>query len=199
MSVVLMTLEGPFQAWSLGAYQHRPTQLHPTKSGIIGLVAAACGYERNQLHGLDKLRYGVRVIKPGIPMTDLQTTGWDPERSKPGPLTRHGYLMDAEFLVGIEANQTGCRLIDHAMRHPVYAPYLGRRDCPPAGPIPVQITDLTLEQALEGPGDTYIEQADGVPVRDQPQDGRVFITRYEKHIDGQDDTDPFDLIKEATK
>ncbi|PST49331.1 type I-E CRISPR-associated protein Cas5/CasD [Bifidobacterium callitrichos] len=198
MSTVLLTLKGPLQSWSLGIYQHHPAQPRPTKSGVIGLIASAMGLERDHYNGLERLRYGVRVIKAGRPLTELQTTGMKNKKDR-NPLTWHGYMMDAEYLVGIEAQDKACKLIEHAIRHPVYAPYLGRRDCPPAGPIPVTTTRQTLEQALQGPGDTYLETPDGQPVWDQPHDGRDFGSRGETHIHTNPQPDPFDTAKKANQ
>ena len=39
-----LLLDGPLQAWGLASrFQRRNTELHPTKSGVIGLVCAAMG------------------------------------------------------------------------------------------------------------------------------------------------------------
>ena len=70
---------------------------------------------------------------------------------KPNPLETKEYLQDSTFTVGLES--TDLRLlirIGAAIQHPVYMPYLGRRACPPAGPIRVGLVDKPLEQAFKG-------------------------------------------------
>ena len=39
-----LLLDGPLQSWGSGSrFQRRTTGLHPTKSGVIGLICAALG------------------------------------------------------------------------------------------------------------------------------------------------------------
>jgi CRISPR system Cascade subunit CasD len=80
-------LDGPLQAWGASSkFQHRETESFPTKSGIIGLLAAAMGIDKHapdeaeRLRPLAKLSLSVfRLAKPsGAPvgrLSDFHTIG----------------------------------------------------------------------------------------------------------------------------
>lgn len=75
MSVLLLRLAGPLQAWGSAArFARRTTESAPTKSGVIGLLAAAQGRPREaDLSDLAALRFGVRIDQPGTRVRDFQT------------------------------------------------------------------------------------------------------------------------------
>ncbi|KAA1248581.1 CRISPR-associated protein Cas5 [Mycobacterium simiae] len=80
MSTVLLRLEGPMQSWGLSQRgpnsAHRTTQLRPTKSAVIGLVANALGRDyHDPIHDLAALQFGVRIDRPGTVETDYHTSG----------------------------------------------------------------------------------------------------------------------------
>lgn len=75
---VILTLAGPMQAWSClpRESQIRPTQDHPTKRGVIGLVANAVGRDWNDdVSDLTGLQFAVRGDRMGILDSDYQTAG----------------------------------------------------------------------------------------------------------------------------
>lgn len=77
-STVLITLAGPMQSWAgqPRGSQIRPTQDHPTKRGVIGLIANACGRDwADDISDLTALRFGVRADRAGVVDTDYQTAG----------------------------------------------------------------------------------------------------------------------------
>ena len=75
MTVVAFRLAGPLQSWgSRSRFVRRETEKAPTKSGVLGLVAAAKGIRRTDpLESLLGLRFGVRVDQPGQLVRDFQT------------------------------------------------------------------------------------------------------------------------------
>ncbi|OKJ74197.1 type I-E CRISPR-associated protein Cas5/CasD [Streptomyces sp. CB02460] len=75
--VLLIRLAAPLQSWGIaGRFAHRDTQSRPTKSGVIGLCAAALGLDREAPLGeLSEVRYGVRADRPGVRVRDYQTVG----------------------------------------------------------------------------------------------------------------------------
>ncbi|WP_416875669.1 type I-E CRISPR-associated protein Cas5/CasD [Kitasatospora sp. SC0581] len=75
--VLLARLAGPLQAWGLvSRFDRRDTHLRPTKSGFLGLLAAAAGHSRDEpLEPLDELRFAVRADRPGTPVRDYHTVG----------------------------------------------------------------------------------------------------------------------------
>ena len=183
MSTLLLWLKGPLQSWAGGeGYAHRPTDDYPTKSGVIGLVAGALGRSRQaDSSDLAGLRFGVKTLREPKRLTDFQTMG---ERApgKPNPLELKDYLMDAGFLVALEGDRSLLEQCRDAIHHPVFMPYLGRRACPPAGPIQTRLTDDSLSDALlTVPGGVaHVESDSGRLWRaDQPGGARRFHRRRE--------------------
>ncbi|MFD4825139.1 type I-E CRISPR-associated protein Cas5/CasD [Streptomyces rubiginosohelvolus] len=76
-SVLLMRLAGPLQSWgALGRFDRRDTQPHPTKSAVIGLIAAALGLDRaDELGTLTELRFATRADRPGQTFRDFHVVG----------------------------------------------------------------------------------------------------------------------------
>jgi len=72
-----LRLEAPLQSWGdHSRWYYRDTASEPTKSGIIGLISNALGYERgdSNIEQLDKdLKIGVRVERSGQITLDFQT------------------------------------------------------------------------------------------------------------------------------
>jgi len=149
MSVLLLRLAGPMQAWgSSSRFARRGTEIAPTKSGVIGMLAAARGMRRTEpLTELLGLEFGVRIDQPGQIMRDFQTA-----RSLDGrysaPLTYRFYLADAAFLAAVSGErELLCGLAD-ALSRPQFPLYLGRRSCPPAGPVSLGVHEGDLDDAL---------------------------------------------------
>jgi CRISPR system Cascade subunit CasD len=129
--VLLLRLEGPLQSWGQRArWDVRDTAREPTKSGVIGLLASALGYERDDPRiatELDAgLRMGVRVeweaelivdyhtVNEFLPMADGGFKGSNDQRAKTlarllrdpdaQPYTvvsTRRYLADGAFLVAL--------------------------------------------------------------------------------------------------
>lgn len=136
MSVLLLRLAGPLQAWGSSArFARRTTENAPSKSGVLGLLAAAQGRERDaDLSDLTALRYGVRIDQPGTRVRDFQTAHHF-DTGKAMPLSERFYLADAVFVAAVEGEPELIERLNAAVREPVWLPYLGRRSCPPAAPI----------------------------------------------------------------
>ena len=109
MATLLLRLAAPLQAWGADSkFETRKTGREPTKSGVIGLLAAALGLrrdEREALLRLTGLRFGVRVEREGQLLVDYHTAKTQDEKTS--YVTYRHYLQDAVFLAGIESD--GCR------------------------------------------------------------------------------------------
>ncbi|MFI2235162.1 type I-E CRISPR-associated protein Cas5/CasD [Streptomyces chrestomyceticus] len=150
MSVLLLRLAGPLQAWGSAArFARRSTENAPTKSGVLGLLAAAQGRPRQaDLSDLAALRFGVRIDQPGSRLRDFHTAH-HADSDKAMPLSERFYLADAVFVAGLEGDPGLLRELHEALVCPSFLPYLGRRSCPPSRPLdmgPPQ--DTSLEEAL---------------------------------------------------
>ena len=149
MPTLLLDFSGPMQSWgSDSRFVHRETRMLPTKSGVIGLLAAAQGRRRNEeIEDLLALRFGVRQEQAGTLMSDFQTA-IDWRSGKSMPLSYRSYLADARFLIGLEAEQSLLEGLADAIASPVFPVYLGRRSCPPSRRLVIGIRDEPLHVVL---------------------------------------------------
>jgi CRISPR system Cascade subunit CasD len=149
MSTLLLRLAAPLQSWgSSSRFKKLTTEREPTKSGVVGLLAAALGRERGAaLEDLASLRFGVRIDQPGDLLQDFHTAHtFD---GKQAFISYRHYLCDAVFVVGLETDDEALlEQIEQALRHPRFPLYLGRRACPPEGQLVLGRYPLSLEQAL---------------------------------------------------
>jgi CRISPR system Cascade subunit CasD len=148
MSTLLLRLAGPLQAWGCDSkFETRRTCKEPTKSGVIGLLAAALGKKRDDsLEDLKRLRFGIRVDKEGELLHDYHTV-----QTKSGKtyVTYRYYLSDATFLVGLESeDEAFLETLQQAVLSPIFPLFLGRRSCVPVLPIVVGIRQKELLEAL---------------------------------------------------
>jgi len=150
VSTLLLRLAGPLQAWGSGSrFTVRGTDEAPTKSGVVGLLAAARGLRRTDpLEDLLDLRFGVRVDQPGTVERDFQTAR-SVDGSRSYPLTHRYYLADAVFLAAVEGDDGLIAALDEAVRRPVFPLYLGRRAFPPSGPVTLGTRDGGVWDVLQ--------------------------------------------------
>ena len=137
MSTLLLRLAAPLQSWGSDAkFERRGTERVPTKSGVIGMIAAALGRRRHEsVDDLLRLRFGVRVDREGTLLRDFHTA----RRDKVAYITYRYYLADAVFLVGLEGAEVELTTIDRALNYPAFPLFLGRRSCPPEGRVSLGI------------------------------------------------------------
>ncbi|MEU6310824.1 type I-E CRISPR-associated protein Cas5/CasD [Streptomyces sp. NPDC047014] len=141
-SALALRLAGPLQSWGASArFTRRTTETAPTKSGVIGLLAAALGRDRGaDLTDLAALRFAVRIDQPGTRLRDFQTAH-HADTDKAMPVSQRFYLADAVFVAAVAGEDALIRALHAAVRSPVYLPYLGRRSCPPQGPVDLGLRD----------------------------------------------------------
>ena len=149
MSTLLLRLAGPLQSWGAESrFNYRLTRSEPTKSGVLGLLAAAQGRRRSDaIEDLLALRFGVRTENPGTQLRDFQTE-IDWRTAKGMPITNRYYLADAIFLAAIDGPDELISGLREALLKPTFPLYLGRRSCPPAGPIRAEMRETSFDVAL---------------------------------------------------
>jgi len=146
MDVLYLRLEGPLQAWGDDAqWTVRRTRAEPSKSGILGLVAAASGWGLDD-EGDDRVdalaqqvRMAVRVDQAGTLLRDYHTvTGTfrqaDGKYREKTELSDRYYLADARFLVALTGPASTLDQVEQALETPVWPLFLGRKSCPPCAP-----------------------------------------------------------------
>jgi CRISPR system Cascade subunit CasD len=136
----------------------RDTGLEPSKSGVIGLLCAAFGIDREDDEGLRplaSLRMGVRVDREGSLQVDYHTAQnvlMANGKIKNTELSNRYYLANAVFLVGLESEDLALlERLQASLHKPVWALFLGRKSFTPSEPIPLEDglrNGETLEQAL---------------------------------------------------
>lgn len=151
MTVLLLRLAGPLQAWGASSrFAYRHTEVAPTKSGVIGMLAAAKGMRRTEpLTELLGLSFGVRIDQPGQLLRDFQVArSLDGSRSM--PLTYRYYLSDAAFLAAVQGDESLLEGLHEALSRPKFPLYLGRRSCPPSGRVSLGVHPGTVAEVLAG-------------------------------------------------
>jgi len=182
VAILLLRLCAPLQSWGMQSpFTDRDTSLTPTKSGVIGLICAALGKPRDEtvppppdhpgwpsLSELAALKMGVRIDCPGRLQRDYHTVGgWHrKEDSWYGVPTTDGksrrtivsprwYLADAVFLVALAGNEQLLEKIYHALQHPAWQLYLGRKAFVPSCPVWLKDGFRRGEDDLKGVLTTY--------------------------------------------
>lgn len=141
MNVLLLRLSGPMQSWGVQSrFSVRETGLEPSKSGVVGLLAAALGRPRDaDISDLADLRMAVRVDAEGVLRYDYHTAkdvlkaGGGIKETEP---SRRYYLADACFLVGLAGDDLALlEQLQAALHDPVWPLFLGRKAFVPAEPV----------------------------------------------------------------
>lgn len=159
MATLLLRLAGPMQSWgTTSRFGERDTGKEPSKSGVIGLLAAALGIDRSDWENLEQLtrfNMGVRHDRPGVLKRDYQTAqniiAADSSKIHPSATSDRYYLADAAFLVGLESgNIDVLRKVHSALENPVWPLALGRKSYVPSEIIFLKegLQDKPLRNAL---------------------------------------------------
>ena len=150
---LMLKLAGPLQAWGAHTFEdYRPIQPFPTRSGIVGLLGACLGIERQDRDRLMALsqsfqlavradRDDQRAYTPTV-ITDFHTVEQARKvdgRPNPYPVvSRREYVCDASFTMALDfpvEAPWNRQAVTAAVRRPYYTPYLGRRSCPLSRPL----------------------------------------------------------------
>ncbi len=172
---LLFRLYGPLVAWGdIAVGEYRPSFAHPSKSAVMGLIAAALGLRRDQEEAQRALAesyyFAVKIDAMGNLLRDYHTTQVPPARkgvrhpTRRSELTFHDlntilsnrdYRTDALYTVAIWGTReplpyTFDELME-ALKKPVFTLYLGRKSCPPGLPLqPRVVSSESLRNAFEG-------------------------------------------------
>ncbi len=159
-SYLVFHVYGPlFAAGDTAVGEYRPSFSYPTKSGILGLVAGAMGIRREEDARLAELAeavsFSVLVFAPGRILRDFHTVQFPSSRTGQYQFTRReellrdglntivstrDYRQDVLFRVALTSKDKGLlERIREALERPRFAPYLGRKSCPPALPFCPQL------------------------------------------------------------
>ncbi len=151
---LVLRLAGPLQSWGLTSrHNRRATAGEPTKSGLVGLLAAAQGRRRTDpIDDLAALVLGVRIDQPGQLRRDYQTASTldggrllstevdakgrqKPSKGKYTAVTERFYLEEAVFVAAVHGPAPLLAALEPALRTPAFPLALGRRSCVPTQPL----------------------------------------------------------------
>lgn len=151
-----LLLDGPMQSWGHASrFERRTTALHPTRSGVIGLIAAAVGIDKHKADEATQLaRFNALLVTTfTLPRRDRRAqellmlrledyhtvTGIRRASGKEDDdatvQTYRHYLLDARFGVLLEGPSALVEEIGAALRDPKWGIWLGRKCCIPASPL----------------------------------------------------------------
>lgn len=139
MKSLLLKFAGPLQSWGTSShFETRHTDYYPSKSAVIGMIAAAFGYKRNEPHDADlkqlnELAFAVRIDQQGNLLKDYHIAS----KCKPtgefdrNYVTNRYCLEDAVFLVALGSEDSFLlEKIEQALAVPYFQLCLGRRSFP---------------------------------------------------------------------
>lgn len=164
-------------SWGVSSrFNQRETEAYPTKSALVGLIAAAMGIDNQDgdesiaLAPLVKLKLTVLRLdrgegRPFGRLSDFHTVGggFDPKESNysrmsiprkasGGPsgnasITRRTYLTEARFIAVFHGDFKVLEEVSAALLDPVWGVWFGRKTCIPAMPLSPVIAP-SLREAL---------------------------------------------------
>lgn len=144
------------QSWGTSSrFETRTTDYYPSKSAVIGLIAASLGYKRDddeKIRKLNDLDFAVRIDQEGLLKRDYHIAAKYKDSGKldRNYVTNRYYMQDAVFVVAI--SHTDNKWIDeivHALEHPYFQPFMGRRSCPLNADLIIKTIDEGAIEALE--------------------------------------------------
>lgn len=134
LKTILLKFSGPLQSWGTGShFETRRTDFYPSKSAVIGIIAASFGYKRDQdekIIKLNELDFALRIDQEGSLLKDYHIAQKFDSRGAFDRtyVTNRYYLEDYIFIVSLSHNDD--KFIDDiekALRRPYFQPYMGRR------------------------------------------------------------------------
>lgn len=174
---LLMTLGGPMSAWgNITVGEIRSTWDRPSKSAVLGLVAAALGIERLDTATQIALQkaFGIAVgtvdrhgPKPLLDYHSVQSRGQErnahwrtrkdelvvPRSQLNTLLSQRAYWEDRTAVIAIwqrASCPTSLAQMRDALLAPQYMLWLGRKSCPPGQPLAPEIIDArSLHDAVD--------------------------------------------------
>lgn len=150
-----MKMAGPLQSWGTDShFETRKTDRYPSKSAVIGILAASFGYRRDadqKIVELNDIDFAVRIDQPGRLLRDYHTAvKYKPNGSFDRTyVTNRYYLEDAVFVVAIgHEDENLMDGIEEALKQPYFQPFMGRRSLPLPFDFLLGITEENVVESL---------------------------------------------------
>lgn len=191
---LLFRLYGGLASWGdIAVGEVRPSFERPSKSAVLGLVAAALGIRRHEEEQHTRLAqdygFAVEARHLGWPLRDYHTVQRPPQRKGADHANRHDELMavpredlattlsyrdywqDAVYTAclwsKVDAPMHSLEALAQALCQPCFVLYLGRKNCPPALPLhPCILRAASVGAALdvaEFPEGAFLKHVQSTP------------------------------------
>lgn len=146
-SIIGLFFDAPLQSWDVGSrHSKRGTLPAPTRSGVLGIIAAAMGFDKNSidesyhLNRLSILSMEIFILSPHKVLSDYHIAQdcrqADGGIKKHAVITNRSYLLEARFLICLSSSDAALvNEIDAALKNPIWGGWLGRKSCIPASPL----------------------------------------------------------------
>lgn len=140
------------QSWGTSShFETRNTDYYPSKSAVIGVIAASFGYSRDEdkkIEKLNELDFAVRVDQVGLLRKDYQTAR--KLKKDETYVTNRYYLEDAIFVVAISSeDDKWIEEIYYELKNPYFQQFMGRRSCPVQPDFIIDVVETGAIEALQ--------------------------------------------------
>lgn len=155
MKTLLLKFAGPLQSWGTDSkFETRYTDFYPSKSAVIGMIAASFGYRRDEdekIKKLNDLDFAVRVDQRGNLLRDYQiATAYKPDgRFERNYVTNRYYLEDAIFVIAIGGEDDFIDKIEQSLKNPYFQTFFGKRSNPINPDFILDKTNQGVAESLE--------------------------------------------------
>lgn len=173
MNYLVFRLYGAMASWGEAAVGgDRPTATHPSRSAIIGLLAAAVGIKRSETERMKQLigsvKLAVKEESAGVLVRDFHTAQVPSFNKKAvinsrkdelsadklnTVLSKRDYRCDGLWTVAIWLDENASfelEQLSQALKQPKFTLYLGRKACPLAAPVRGEVVSCSsLQTALD--------------------------------------------------
>ncbi len=156
MKTILLKFAGPLQSWGTDShFETRFTDFYPSKSAVIGLIAASFGIKREEdqkIKELNKLNFATRVDQKGSLLQDYHIAkkykkNGDFDRNY---VTNRYYLEDAVSVVAVGCDDEDLmEKIDKAIKNPYFQNFMGRRSLPMTADFYIKNTEEDPIRAIK--------------------------------------------------
>ncbi len=145
MEYLVIRIQGLMMSFGEGDHWDvRGTNKFPTKSFLIGIIAAGLGFSRNETEKIREISQGVtfacREDKQPVFLRDfhtiLDTMKANGKKNDNAVISPRHYLSDGCYtvLLGLKGKHLKDTIV-RSLTNPVWPPYLGRKSCIPSVPL----------------------------------------------------------------
>ena len=155
LKTILLKFAGPLQSWGTDShFETRHTDYYPSKSAVIGLLAAAAGYSRSDDEKISKFNdfgFAVRIDQQGNLLKDFHVAQkYKADGSfERNYVTNRYYIEDAVYVVAVSGADSEIEGIYACLKKPCFQLFMGRRSLPVTADFLLGIFDDDLMNTLE--------------------------------------------------